>query len=200
MIKQSQKGFAALEVVLIIVIVAILGFTGWYVIKANGTAKDTLSLAAGTNVAVTGKAKAKTPAKTTTTSSTACTYTMGLGTRLGAGGTFHQDMTFKNTSTNTCTLNGYPKTVLTDSGGTTVGSAAGNDTSTAAAAVTVAPGDTVHATLAYANSGVATGCSSSTSANVYATLPGASTALYTAFAYKWCPNFMVGPIQTGAGS
>jgi hypothetical protein len=194
MIKQSQKGFTAIEGALILVIVFILGFTGWYVIKANGNAKDTLSLAAGTNVAV--KTKPKTTAKTNTA---ACTYTMDLGTQLGAAGTFHQDMTFKNTSSNTCTLNGYPATVLKDSGGTTVGSTADNDTTTAAAAVSVAPGDTVHATLAYANSGIATGCSATISTNVYATLPGAATALYTALALNWCPNFMVGPIQAGAG-
>jgi len=201
MVRQSQKGFVALEGILILVIVAILGFTGWYVLKANGNTKDTLNLAAGTNVAVKGKAK--TPSKTTATqktTSTSCTYTMGLGMQQGAAGTFHQDMTFKNTSTNTCTLNGYPKVTLNDANATIVGSAADNDTSTAAAAVSVAPGDTVHATLAYPNSGIASGCSTGTSTNIYATLPGATTALYTAFAQKWCPNFMVGPVQTGTGS
>ena len=66
---RKEQGFAAIEGALILVVVAILGFTAWYVIKANGNTKDTLNLAAGTNVAVKAKkapAK-KTPAKTTTT-------------------------------------------------------------------------------------------------------------------------------------
>ena len=62
----NQQGFAVVEGVLILVVVAILGFTGWYVIRANGNAKDTLSLAAGTNVAVKGKAKKTTPTTTKT--------------------------------------------------------------------------------------------------------------------------------------
>jgi cytoskeletal protein RodZ len=61
---RKEQGFAAVEGALILVVVAILGFTAWYVIKANGNAKDTLNLAAGTNVAVKAK---KAPAKTTTT-------------------------------------------------------------------------------------------------------------------------------------
>ena len=60
---RKEQGFAAVEGALILVIVAILGFTAWYVIKANGNTKDTLNLAAGTNVAVKTK---KAPAKTIT--------------------------------------------------------------------------------------------------------------------------------------
>jgi len=60
---RKEQGFAAVEGALILVIVAILGFTAWYVIKANGNTKDTLNLAAGTNVAVKAK---KAPAKTIT--------------------------------------------------------------------------------------------------------------------------------------
>lgn len=64
---RKEQGFAAVEGALILVIVAILGFTAWYVIKANGNTKDTLNLAAGTNVAVKAKAPVKkTPAKTIT--------------------------------------------------------------------------------------------------------------------------------------
>jgi Tfp pilus assembly protein PilE len=93
---KNQKGFAVVEGVLILVVVAILGFTSWYVIKANGNAKDTLSLAAGTNVAVKSKPK-KAAAKTTTTTPAAPVISASLKENTAAA----------ITSGNTAALQGY---------------------------------------------------------------------------------------------
>lgn len=46
--KNFQKGFAALETILIIIILAIIGFTGWYVWHSSEQAKDTYSSASHT--------------------------------------------------------------------------------------------------------------------------------------------------------
>lgn len=46
---KSQKGFAALEGLLILVIIAILGFTGWYVHKSSDKASQNLNNAVKAN-------------------------------------------------------------------------------------------------------------------------------------------------------
>jgi len=96
---KDQKGFAAVEGALILVVVAILGFTAWYVIRANGNAKDTLNLAAGTNVAVKTTPK-KTPAKTTTTTPIAPVISSALKENTAAA----------ISSGNTAALEGYMAT------------------------------------------------------------------------------------------
>jgi cytoskeletal protein RodZ len=63
--KKNQSGFSAIEALLILVIVGIIGGTGWYVIQANKNTNDTL------NNAGLGTAKAK--KKKQTSSSTRVT-------------------------------------------------------------------------------------------------------------------------------
>lgn len=70
---KNQDGFSPVEWVLMLVIVGILAGTGWYVYKANSNSKDTLNLAAGTNVAVKQKAKKSTTTNSSTNASTAYT-------------------------------------------------------------------------------------------------------------------------------
>jgi cytoskeletal protein RodZ len=94
--KIKEQGFASLEVLLIVVIVGILGFTGWYVIRANGNTKDNLSLAAGTNVAVKAKAK-KTTTKTTTNTTSSSVISVALKENTAAA----------ISSGNTAALEGY---------------------------------------------------------------------------------------------
>ncbi len=66
----NQKGFAAIETVLIIVIIAIIGGAGYYVYSANKKTSDTLS--AASKVAQTSPAK--TTKKTGASSSTSQKY------------------------------------------------------------------------------------------------------------------------------
>ena len=96
---RKEQGFAAVEGALILVIVAILGFTAWYVIKANGNTKDTLNLAAGTNVAVKAKPK-KAATKTTTTTPAAPVISSALKENTAAA----------ISSGNTAALEGYMAT------------------------------------------------------------------------------------------
>src|SRR5438876_1797095 len=49
---KSQKGFTALEGLLILAIVGILGFTGWYVWNAHNKTSDTLTNADSANSSV----------------------------------------------------------------------------------------------------------------------------------------------------
>ena len=57
---RKQKGMAALETVLILVIVAILAFTGWYVYKARKNSDKNLS-----NATSASQTARQTPAATT---------------------------------------------------------------------------------------------------------------------------------------
>ena len=180
--KKSQSGFSTVEGLLLLVIVAILAFTGWFVYRANNNANDNLNLAAGTNVAAP---------------SSGCSYSLSLGTQTGAAGTFNQDLIFTNNSKKSCTLKGYPKVTLTDANGKLIGKAAANDTSATAANVTVAAGKTVHATLSLPDPGIATGCDATQSTYISATLPGSSTDLKVTGAQQYCPGFLVAPLQSG---
>lgn len=42
---KSQKGFSAVETILLVIIVGLIGFTGWYVYTSNGKANKTLDQA-----------------------------------------------------------------------------------------------------------------------------------------------------------
>jgi hypothetical protein len=53
----EQKGFAALEGLLILVIIAIIGGTGWYVMKAKDNTDKTLSQTANSSAQKSNKAK-----------------------------------------------------------------------------------------------------------------------------------------------
>ena len=187
--KKMQKGVVALEGLLILIIVGIVAFTGWYVYHVRNNTNANLNSAANTNVAVKGTPKAK--------ASTVCTYSLSLGQQTGAAGTFHQDLIFTNTSNQSCTLNGYPKVTLTCACGTQIGQPADNDTTVTPSAVTVAAGATVHATFSLPNPDIAPDCSDTASTYINATLPGATTALNVASAQQWCPNFLVYPIESG---
>jgi hypothetical protein len=63
-LNKDTGGFAALEIVLIVVIVAILGFTGWYVYSANKKASATLSSASKDGSGPVTYAKKSTAVKT----------------------------------------------------------------------------------------------------------------------------------------
>lgn len=58
---KSQKGFAALESLLIVVIIAIVGGTGWYVMRAKNNADITLSQTTSSSVVPTKKAASTKP-------------------------------------------------------------------------------------------------------------------------------------------
>ncbi len=64
--KNSQKGFAVLEGLLILVIIGIIGGTGWYVIHSKNQTDQTLTAAASTNQTPTAKTTAKKSATTPT--------------------------------------------------------------------------------------------------------------------------------------
>lgn len=48
MLKKSQKGFAAVETILILVIIALIAFVAWYAFNTKGNTDDTLGTAANT--------------------------------------------------------------------------------------------------------------------------------------------------------
>jgi hypothetical protein len=52
-IKLSQSGFAVLQMVLILIVVAIVGFAGWYVYKANKDTNSTLNNLDNSEISIT---------------------------------------------------------------------------------------------------------------------------------------------------
>jgi len=131
---KSQKGFAALEGVLILVIFAIIGFTGWFVYHARNTANQNLNSAANTSVAV----------KNQSTVNTECAYGLSVSPTTSSS----QNLVLTNKSQKTCTLNGYPKVTLSGTNGQAVSQPASSDTTTKPGPVTVPPGGSAHATIA----------------------------------------------------
>lgn len=93
---QKQRGFTTLEALLILVVLAIVGFTGWYVYHARSNANANLTSAANTQVAVKAKAK-KTTAKATPVAPTTSVISASLKENTAAA----------ISSGNTAALEGY---------------------------------------------------------------------------------------------
>lgn len=80
---------------------------------------------------------------------------IGLSNEQGAAGSRLADITFTNTSSEPCTLNGFPGvSAVTNDDGTQLGAAAERETGQATAPVTLEPGHTASASLKMTNVGV----------------------------------------------
>jgi len=82
-----------------------------------------------------------------------------VGTPNGAAGTIFYPLDFTNTSGSACTMYGYPGVAFVSSpGGSQIGAPASRRTGTTPAVVTMAPGATVHATLAVSDVLIGNNC------------------------------------------
>lgn len=80
---------------------------------------------------------------------------IGLSNEQGAAGSRLADITFTNTSSEPCTLNGFPGvSAVTNDDGTQLGAAAERETGQETAPVTLEPGHTASASLKMTNVGV----------------------------------------------
>ncbi|MDB5164084.1 MAG: hypothetical protein JWS12_702 [Candidatus Saccharibacteria bacterium] len=61
--RSSQTGFSSVEIILVLVIMTIIGFVGWFVIQARNSTNTSLNSAASNNLAVGGSAKKATVTK-----------------------------------------------------------------------------------------------------------------------------------------
>ena len=82
-----------------------------------------------------------------------------VGAANGAAGTIFYPLNFTNTSGSACTMFGYPGVAFVSSpGGSQIGAPASRRTAAAPAVITVAPGATVHATLAVSDVLIGNNC------------------------------------------
>jgi len=84
---------------------------------------------------------------------------LAVGQPNGAAGTIFYPLNFTNTSGSACTMFGYPGVAFVSSpGGSQIGAPASRRTAAAPTVVTVAPGATVHATLAVSDVLIGNNC------------------------------------------
>lgn len=211
----NQSGFSPLELVIIILVVLAVGFTGWFVyIHEEHNKTSSLATTTTKKVATSQTSTKSTQAETTITTSPNITATststcsasdlsIALGQLTGAGGSEGQNIILTNSSNTNCTTEGYPTVVLTDSNGNTLGQQATPDGSSPAK-VTLAPNQQAFATVQYPIPGAGGGDPSLCSANsnyLKVTLPGTTGFLQATVNEQYCPNgFTVSVLQPGNGS
>lgn len=196
--KKQQSGFSVIEGLLILVILAILGFTGWYVYHSSNQTDNSLSSANNSSQtsAVLKNLTDKNGKAATKKTVTSCDLALSIANKQGAAGTIHEDLVFTNKGSSNCTLNGYPTVTLLDSGGKTMGQAAAHDTSVSASQVTVKPGGAAYASLSLPNQVTGTSCSKAAAAQIQAVIPGLNLTLKTAdTADTYCSGFMTRPFS-----
>jgi len=191
----NHRGFSAIEGLLMLVILGLVSFTAWYIFHSNNSANQAYNNAANSGNSQTA-AKQSSSDHNQPAAASGCSLAMTIGQKDGAAGTFHEDLIFTNKGTDDCTLNGYPAVTLLDSAGKQIGQAAAQDTSVSAATVTLKPNQAASATLSLPNPDIAGNCSATAPAEISATLPGISGTFKAAdTADRYCPDFMVRPIQ-----
>lgn len=130
-----------------------------------------------------------------------------VGGSQGTAGSTYEVIDFKNISSTTCTLYGYPGVSL--AGGTPVaqiGLAATRDTTSARHVVTLAPGATGNVTLRIVDAGNfdATECQPKTATYLQIYPPDQTTPIYLASSTPACAGHVnlltVGAVQPGAGT
>ena len=143
-----------------------------------------------------------TPTPTTPPVDGACTTdnsTVELGTADAAAGSVQVPLIFTNTSSADCTLKGFPVVAFVgDGNGTQIGSTATQDTTTAVALVTIAPGDSAAALLVITTAEVE-GCSPTAADGLRVIPPGSNDSFFVATTdYQACDNANVSILKVSA--
>lgn len=200
--KRRQQGFSILEGLLILVIIGILGFTGWYVYHSQKNADSSYNNSvASSSQTASSKTPANSAGQPRTSQASGCSLALTLGQKTGAAGTFHMDLIFTNKGTADCALTGYPVVTLVDAKGNQIGQQAANDTSVNATTFSLKPKASAYAGLSLPDPGVAPNCLATQSAEIASVLPGISGTLKAADTTdQYCPNFMTRPLSTSPSS
>jgi hypothetical protein len=121
-----------------------------------------------------------------------------LGQANGTAGTFYMDAILTNTSTS-CTLNGYPKVILTSSSGQQLGQPASQNTTAQPTTITLKTDQMAHASIGFPDpANFSAAACSAKAAYLELTPPGQTTSLQIASDDQYCPGFSVMAIQSGS--
>jgi Protein of unknown function (DUF4232) len=176
--------------------------TGRVGLTATGMAVLALGLAAcggpsSSTTTTTTRARTTTTtrvATTTSTTSAAGTPTTGpsttgcassalavtVGSPNGSAGSVHYLITFRNTSSSSCTLYGYPGVSFLTAGGTLIGSPAQRQVGATPATVTLPAGGSAYSSVGVTDPGIPPCSSSATAAQVSIYPPGETHAVIVA--------------------
>jgi hypothetical protein len=136
----------------------------------------TSTTSAGTTTSTSGST-------TTTPTSTACVSSglaVTFGSANGAAGSIHYPIAFKNTTSATCTLYGFPGVSFLAAGGTQIGAPAQRESGITFANVTVAPGGSAYSSVGITDPGIPPCSGSSTASQVRVYPPGQTQAILVA--------------------
>ncbi len=118
-----------------------------------------------------------------------------LNTDVGGGtaGSIYTELSLKNTSSGSCTLQGFPDVQMTTASNTTVGTPADHDAAGGAGTLlTLASGGSAKATLRFVSNNFPAGTCKENGTLLKVTPPSATTALtVTTSITTWCPGFSV---------
>lgn len=117
----------------------------------------------------------------------------------GAAGSRYITLTFNNTGGDSCTISGYPAVHYVDQAGQQIGAAAANATEWSSSGGTLAPGQSLTATLRETRAQLyGETCQSVSAAGYSIQTPGASQPLVLNFAAEACSNPAVTQLSVGA--
>jgi hypothetical protein len=121
---------------------------------SSNSGGGTTSRTAASSTSATSAAPATSSSGTPKCATSALKGEVNLAASSGAAGSIYYPLDLTNTSESTCTLYGYPGvSFVTGPSGTQLGAAAHRDPVTAAATVTLDPGQVAHAILQVAEAG-----------------------------------------------
>lgn len=188
-----RKGIA---IILIIIALAVGGVVGWLIkgSQAGAPAKEPTTTTTQPSTGSQQSSNTGTTASNGQCTAKALSASVAAAPGGAAAGNRYYNLTLTNTSSDSCTLNGYPGVSLTDSTGAQVGSPADKDTANGSSTVSLATGKSAVATLHLSvsdNYPSGTCTSGATMVKVYP--PNDTNFLTTsttdAAITTWCPGF-----------
>lgn len=194
-----DRRVVALAVVGGVLLLVIIGLLAWLIVSSNATPGPTPS---PTSSSAT-PSPTPTPTQTTTPTVAACTTatsTAALGTPDGTAGSTHVPIIFTNSSTEPCTLEGFPAVVFVGDGdGTQLGAPATEDTATSpVAVVTIEPGNSAMSLLTITTADVE-GCTRVAADGFRVTPPGSADGFFIATTdYEACDSADVSVLTVSA--
>jgi hypothetical protein len=181
------------------------------VLAACGTSSPAPPAGPATSTTPATATPAASNAGTTACASSSLKVVVKTAKASGAAGSIYYPLEMTNTSSGTCSLFGYPGvSFVTGQGGVILGLAAHRNPVTPSATVTLAPGQTAHATLQVAEAGnySAGQCKPVTAHWLRVYPPNQTRALYVPFTTTACSaqlpasigsQLSISVVQTGAG-
>jgi Tfp pilus assembly protein PilV len=208
---RDQNGFSIVEGLVTLAAVIVVAGVAWIIFQRehHGTAytktaantaqtapKQTASsLSTGTKAAKSAQPASSAPQVTATQSCIAPSLQLSAEDPQETAGTIYMVIRFTNISSKGCTVNGFPLATVVDSQGNDLGKPA--DTNGASPGpVTVAPGQSVAATISVPNPGfLSPGQCTASAPYIQVSLPGDPRYLQTAFNEAYCPGLSVTALQ-----